>query len=171
MNNGKGIKPANQLAEALSRLDALSKLVECPICQESIAVVGYGRACIRGHLVCKDCTDERPVAPPQGDDEVQEVAPPQAGTQTERLKDCPLCRDVIWDPIEHLLADQVGELIWFDCNLKCGVKLTVNDIKSGKHPLVCGNRLVRCPINLCGKHTRGEMTMFKAIDVAAMIST
>jgi hypothetical protein len=170
MSNGKGIKPANQLEEALKRLDTLAKIIECPICQDSIAVVGYGRACIAGHLVCKDCSAERPVTATQGDEDVQELAPPQAANQTERLSDCPLCRDKITDPIEHLLADQVSELVWFDCNLKCGVKLTVEDIKSGKHPMVCGNRQVRCPITQCGKHTRGDMALFKAVDVAAMIN-
>jgi hypothetical protein len=169
MSNGKGIKPANQLQEALKRLDTLAKIIECPICKESIAVVGYGRACIRGHLVCQECSAERQVTATQGDEEVQEIAPPQAPT-TERLSDCPLCRDKITDPIEHLLADQVSELVWFDCNFKCGAKLTVEDIKSGKHPLVCGNRQVRCPITQCGKHTRGDMALFKAVDVAAMIS-
>jgi hypothetical protein len=121
-----------------------TKLVESPICQHSIAVVGYGRACIKGHLVCEDRSAERQVAPTQGDEMYKEVAPMQAATRTERLKIWPLCRDEITDQIGHL-GGQVSELVWFDCSLKCGVKLTVDGVKSGKRAAVCGNRQVRCP--------------------------
>jgi hypothetical protein len=118
-------------------------------------------------LFAKDCSAERQAAATQR--RTADVDSVDEATH-ERLKACPLCRDEIIDNVEHLIASPVSELVWFDSNLKCGVKLTADDINSGNHPAACGTRKVRCSVSLWGKRTHRDMAMFKAVDVAAVVT-
>jgi hypothetical protein len=93
----------------------------CSTCYEYVPVVGYGRECIAGHVLCKVCA-AREVATTttiDNDGDVEEILP-QGVTTMGRLRKCPECREDLYDPIQHNLYTRLGDKMTFDCQVDLG---------------------------------------------------
>ncbi|KAK7872788.1 hypothetical protein R5R35_011913 [Gryllus longicercus] len=94
----------------------LTKLVECPVCYETMSNT---QMCVNGHTVCTRCR--------------------------EQLSNCPLCSKSFGNT-RNLLAENVSELLAFKrcCNSQRGCKQFLPEKDCKKHEEGCAFRLYAC---------------------------